>query len=95
MGIGNLSAFLALLLVFVANLFVVWPIVLQANAGVKYGIPFVVHARSSFGVKGANVAGLSRGFIASAWFGIQTVVGANCLRSLAVDFGVASGVSSP
>ena len=65
MGIGNLSAFLALLLVFVANLFVVWPIVLQANAGVKYGIPFVVHARSSFGVKGANVAGLSRGFIAS------------------------------
>ena len=95
MGIGNLSAFIALLLVFVANLFVVWPIVLQANAGVKYGIPFVVHARSSFGVKGANVAGLSRGFIASAWFGIQTVVGANCLRSLAVDFGVASGVSSP
>lgn len=93
MGIGNLSAFIALALVFVANLFVVWPIVLQANAGVKYGIPFVVHARSSFGVKGANVAGLSRGFIASAWFGIQTVVGANCLRSLAIDFGVASGVS--
>jgi len=93
MGIGNLSAFIALLLVFVANLFVVWPIVLQANAGVKYGIPFVVHARSSFGVKGANVAGLSRGFIASAWFGIQTVVGANCLRSLAIDFGVASSVS--
>ena len=93
MGIGNLSAFIALLLVFVANLFVVWPIVLQANAGVKYGIPFGVHARSSFGVKGANVAGLSRGFIASAWFGIQTVVGANCLRSLAIDFGVASSVS--
>jgi len=93
MGIGNLSAFIALLLVFVANLFVVWPIVLQANAGVKYGIPFVVHARSSFGVKGANVAGLSRGFIASAWFGIQTVVGANCLRSLAIDFGLASSVS--
>lgn len=93
MGIGNLSAFIALALVFVANLFVVWPIVLQANAGVKYGIPFVVHARSSFGVKGANVAGLSRGFIASAWFGIQTVVGANCLRSLAIYFGVASGVS--
>ena len=93
MGIGNLSAFVALLLVFVANLFVVWPIVLQANAGVKYGIPFVVHARVSFGVKGANVAGLSRGFIASAWFGIQTVVGANCLRSLAIDFGVASSLS--
>ena len=34
MGIGNLSAFLALLLVFVAIFFVVWPIVLQANAGV-------------------------------------------------------------
>ena len=93
MGIGNLSAFIALLLVFVANLFVVWPIVLQATAGVKYGIPFVVHARASFGVKGANVAGLSRGFIASAWFGIQTVVGANCLRSLAIDFGEASSLS--
>ena len=93
MGIGNLSAFVALLLVFVANLFVVWPIVLQATAGIKYGIPFVVHARASFGVKGANVAGLSRGFIASAWFGIQTVVGANCLRSLAIDFGVASSLS--
>jgi len=93
MGIGNLSAFVALLLVFVANLFVVWPIVLQATAGIKYGIPFVVHARASFGVKGANVAGLSRGFIASAWFGIQTVVGANCLRSLAIDFGEASSLS--
>jgi len=92
MGIGDLSAFLALALVFVANLLVVWPIVLQATAGVKYGIPFVVHARSSFGVRGANVAGLSRGLIASAWFGIQTVVGANCLRSLAIDFGVASSL---
>jgi len=44
MGIGNLSAFVALLLVFVANLFVVLPIVLQATAGVKYGIPFVARA---------------------------------------------------
>ena len=92
MALGNISAFMALSLVFVANLFVVWPIVLQASPGIKYGIPFVVHARSSFGVRGANVAGLSRGLIASVWFGIQTVVGAKCLKSLAVDLGVASSL---
>ena len=92
MALGNISAFMALSLVFVANLFVVWPIVLQASPGIKYGIPFVVHARSSFGVRGANVAGLSRGLIASVWFGIQTVVGAKCLKSLAVDLGVSSSL---
>ena len=37
MALGNISAFMALSLVFVANLFVVWPIVLQASPGIKYG----------------------------------------------------------
>jgi nucleobase:cation symporter-1, NCS1 family len=96
MALGKVNAQIALILIFLANVLVLLPTCWQGAAGVKYGLPYVVQARASFGVKGANVAGLSRGLIASIWFGIQTVVGAKCLKTLFVDFGLiaASTVST-
>jgi len=43
-----------------------------ARPGQRYGIPFPVLARVSFGVFGANLPALIRGFVAIAWYGVQT-----------------------
>jgi len=62
------------------NLLVLIPILLNSHPGTKYGIPFPVLVRSSFGIRGANVAAMARALVACGWFGIQTWIGA-----LAVD----------
>jgi NCS1 family nucleobase:cation symporter-1 len=51
------------------------PMILNGRAGAKYGIPFPVFARASFGVKGANIPAMLRAIIACGWFGIQTWIG--------------------
>jgi nucleobase:cation symporter-1, NCS1 family len=69
-----------LLTVSLGNLIVLVPILLNSHPGTKYGIPFPVLVRSSFGIRGANVAAMARALVACGWFGIQTWIGA-----LAVD----------
>ena len=60
--------------IFLGNLIVLLPMVLDSFAGTKYGIPFPVFLRSSFGLFGANIPALLRGIIACGWFGIQTMI---------------------
>jgi NCS1 family nucleobase:cation symporter-1 len=57
------------------NIVVLLPIALNSHAGTRYGIPFPVLARASFGVFGANVPALLRALVACGWFGIQTWIG--------------------
>src|SRR5215470_9347720 len=45
----------AILTIFLGNLIVLIPMVLNAHAGTAYGIPFPVYCRASFGILGANV----------------------------------------
>ncbi|MGP9017506.1 NCS1 family nucleobase:cation symporter-1 [Streptomyces sp. BR1] len=59
----------------VANVIVLVPMLLTGHAGPKYGIPFPVLARASFGVRGANLPALIRAAVACCWFGIQTWIG--------------------
>lgn len=67
------------------NLVVLVPMVLNAHAGTRYGIPFPVLLRAPFGVTGANIPALLRAFVACGWFGIQTWIGGAALyRLLAV-----------
>lgn len=73
----------AMLAVVLGNLIVLVPMVLTGHAGAKYGIPFPVFARSSFGLRGANLPALLRGAVACGWFGIQTWVGGQGLHILA------------
>ena len=61
--------------VVLGNLVVLVPIALNSHAGARYGIPFPVLARASFGVLGANVPALLRALVACGWFGIQTWIG--------------------
>ena len=64
------------------NIIVLIPMVLNAYAGVKYGIPFPVFVRASFGTSGAKIAAMARGLVACGWFGIQTWLGALALSGI-------------
>src|SRR6202158_1893483 len=54
----------ALLTIGLGNLIVLVPILLNAHPGTKYGIPFPVLARASFGTGGANIAAVLRALVA-------------------------------
>jgi NCS1 family nucleobase:cation symporter-1 len=69
-----------LLTVSLGNMIVLIPMLLNGHPGTKFGIPFPVLVRSSFGIRGANVAAMARALVACGWFGIQTWIGA-----LAID----------
>ena len=71
----GLSVGEALLAILLANIVVLIPLTLNAFAGTKYGIPFPVLLRSSFGIIGSNVPCLIRALVACGWFGIQTLFG--------------------
>lgn len=61
--------------VVLGNVVVLIPIALNSHAGTRYGIPFPVLTRASFGVLGANVPAVLRALVACGWFGIQTWIG--------------------
>jgi NCS1 family nucleobase:cation symporter-1 len=65
----------AVLTIFLGNCIVLLPMVLNAHAGTKYGIPFPVYCRASFGILGANVPAVLRALVACGWFGIQAWIG--------------------
>jgi len=69
----------AILTVFLGNLIVLAPMLLIGHAGTKYGIPFPVLLRSSFGTRGASLPALLRGLVACGWFGIQTWIGGSAI----------------
>ena len=68
--------------IFLGNTIVLLPMLLNAHAGARYGIPFPVCARGSFGVLGANVPAMLRALVACGWFGIQTWFGGAALWTL-------------
>ena len=76
----------AVLTIFLGNLIVLVPMVLNAHAGTKYGIPFPVYCRASFGILGANVPALLRALVACGWFGIQTWIGGWAIYKILVEF---------
>jgi NCS1 family nucleobase:cation symporter-1 len=69
----------AIFTIMLANIIVLIPMLLNSHAGTKYGIPYPVFARSSFGVFGANLPALLRAVVACGWFGIQTWIGGEAL----------------
>ncbi|MFC6705992.1 NCS1 family nucleobase:cation symporter-1 [Flexivirga alba] len=73
----------AVFIILLANLIVLVPILLNGHGGTKYGIPFPVLARSSFGVFGANLPAMIRALAATCWFGVQTWIGGEGIFLLA------------
>jgi NCS1 family nucleobase:cation symporter-1 len=72
---GGMNWWQAVLTIFAGNTVVLIPMLLNGHAGAKYGIPFPVFARASFGTNGANIPAMLRAIVACGWFGIQTWIG--------------------
>ena len=81
---GGMNWLQALFTIGLGNLIVLIPMVLNAHAGTKYGIPFPVLARASFGTTGSNIPALLRAVVACGWFGIQTWIGGQAFNSLII-----------
>jgi NCS1 family nucleobase:cation symporter-1 len=81
---GGMNWWQALLTITLGNIIVLVPMILNAHAGTKYGIPFPVLARASFGTLGSNVPALLRALVACGWFGIQTWIGGQAFNSMIV-----------
>ena len=72
----------ALVTILVGNVIVLLPILLNSHPGTRYGIPFPVFARASYGVFGANVPAVMRALVACGWFGINAWIGGAALQAL-------------
>jgi NCS1 family nucleobase:cation symporter-1 len=81
---GGMNWWQALMTIILGNVIVLIPMVLNAHAGTKYGIPFPVLARASFGTLGSNIPALLRALVACGWFGIQTWIGGQAFNSLII-----------
>lgn len=80
---GGMNWWQAILTIFLGNAIVLIPMILNGHAGAKYGIPFPVFARASFGVRGANIPALLRAIVACGWFGIQAWIGGYAIYLMA------------
>lgn len=72
----------ALMTIGLGTVIVLVPILLNAHPGTKYGVPFPVLARASFGTTGANVPAMLRAVVACGWFGINSYFGGEGVSAL-------------
>jgi nucleobase:cation symporter-1, NCS1 family len=79
---GGMSWKQAIGTILLGNVIVLIPMILNAHAGAKYGIPFPVLVRASFGTRGANVPAVLRALVACGWFGIQSWIGGQAIYSM-------------
>src|SRR5579871_3167543 len=59
---------------------------LIGRPSLKYGTPFPVVARMSFGVMGANIAAGLRGIVGIVWYGVQTYFASKAVQALVLTF---------
>lgn len=81
---GGASLGMAVLAIAIGNFIVLGPLILNAHPGTKYGIPFPVVLRSSFGIMGANIPAMMRAVVACGWFGFNTYIGGKAIYILAL-----------
>jgi NCS1 family nucleobase:cation symporter-1 len=79
---GGMNWKQAIFTILLGNLIVLIPMLLNAHAGTKYGIPFPVFVRASFGPVGANIPALLRAIVACGWFGIQSWLGGQAIAAM-------------
>lgn len=77
---AGMSWWQALITILLGNTIVLAPILLNSHPGTKYGIPFPVFARASYGTYGSNLPALMRAIVACGWFGIQAWIGGEALH---------------
>ena len=71
----GVSPWLSVLNVALGNVIILIPIQLNSQIGTKYGIPFPLFARLTFGTLGAQIPALLRAITACGWTSVQAWVG--------------------
>jgi allantoin permease len=83
----GMSIWQVFLVIMFSSLLLAVMMVLNGHAGSKYGIPFSILLRSSYGIKGSLFPGVLRGIIAAImWFGLQTYAGSLAVTILIGKF---------
>ena len=72
--------------IFLANVGIGLFMLFTADIGTEHGLPFAVYLRAPFGIRGTHLPAISRGLVASMWFGIQTYLGALALNGIGSHF---------
>lgn len=83
---GGMSLGTVVLIIFLANVGIGLLMLLTADIGTEHGLPFAVYLRAPFGIHGTHLPAVSRGLVASMWFGIQTYLGALALNGIGSHF---------
>ncbi len=78
----GISPMLAVVNVILGNLIVLVPIQLNSKIGTKYGVPFPIFSRMTFGNKGTQLPTFSRSIIACGWTAVQSWVGGGAIAAL-------------
>ncbi len=79
LGLDALQALLAVAIAYALLFLAMW---FNARPGTRYGIPFCVLIRSSFGPTGAQLPVLLRGFCAIFWFAVQGYAGSQAIDAI-------------
>lgn len=83
----GLSVWQVFSIIMISSILLAAMMVLNGHAGGKYGIPFSILLRASYGIKGALIPGVLRGLItAIMWFGLQTYAGSIAILILIGKF---------
>ncbi|MDR3128690.1 MAG: NCS1 family nucleobase:cation symporter-1 [Tannerellaceae bacterium] len=72
----------SLITIFLGNVIVLIPLLLNASAGCKFGIPYPMFAKIWFGRQGSHIPTLLRGTVSAGWFGINTWIGATAIDDM-------------
>ena len=80
-GLG-VSPWLSVLNVALGNILILIPIQLNSQIGTKYGIPFPLFARLTFGTLGAQIPALLRAITACGWTSVQAWVGGGAVGAM-------------
>jgi nucleobase:cation symporter-1, NCS1 family len=78
--VGTLNLIQATLAIAIGCFVIGIALAINGAAGYKYGIPFMVQARSAFGFAGTRIPGLVRAVPAVVWYGFQSWIGAGALN---------------
>lgn len=79
LGLNAVQALAAVAVAYFLLFLAMW---FNARPGTRYGIPFCVLIRSSFGPKGAQIPVVIRGFCAIFWFAVQGYAGSQAIDAI-------------
>lgn len=83
--VGTLNLLQTFVAIAIGCLVIGLALMINGQVGHKYGIPFMVQARSAFGFTGSRIPALVRSVPAIVWFGFQSWIGAGALNLISAE----------